>query len=178
MNKNMKKRSKYLSYILRHKPEEVNSKLDEYGWLPVKDLLDNSDFTKDELISIVQADTRYEFSNDLSKIRAFHGHSVKGIKYQNEVTEPIPLYHGTSVDNYNKIVKSQAILPMSRAQVHMSASKEDAIRIAKRHKGDSVVFVIDTYSLLSTGHPVYKSEDNVYLVDKIPLSCVEMVLSI
>lgn len=31
MSKNMKERSKYLSYILRHNPEEVNSKLDEYG---------------------------------------------------------------------------------------------------------------------------------------------------
>lgn len=122
----------------------------------------------------MQNDTRYEFSSDLSQIRAFHGHSVKGIKYQNEVTEPIPLYHGTSIE----IVKSQAILPMSRAQVHMSASKEDAIRIAKRHKGDSVVLVIDTYSLLSTGHHIYKSEDNVYLVDKIPLSCVGMVLNV
>lgn len=96
MNKKMQERSKYLSYILRHKQEEVKSKLDEYGWLPVKDLIENSDFTRDELISIVQADTRYEFSRDLSQIRAFHGHSVKGIKYQNEVTEPIPLYHGTS----------------------------------------------------------------------------------
>lgn len=176
MNKKMQERSKYLSYILRHKPEEVKSKLDEYGWLPVKDLLENSDFTEEELRDIVQEDTRYEFSGDMSMIRAFHGHSVKGIKYQNEVTEPIPLYHGTSIENYNKIVKSQAILPMSRAQVHMSASKEDAVRIAKRHKGDSVVLVIDTYSLLSTGHHIYKSEDNVYLVDKIPLSCVEMVL--
>ena len=27
---------------------------------------------------------------------------------------------------------------------------------------------IDTYSLLSAGHHIYKSEDNVYLVDKIP----------
>lgn len=178
MNKDMEKRSKYLSYILRHKPEEVNSKLDEYGWLSVKDLIENSDFTRDELISIVQEDTRYEFSNDLSQIRAFHGHSVKGIKYQNEVTEPIPLYHGTSVENHNKIVKSQAILLMSRAQVHMSASREDAIRIAKRHKGDSAVLVIDTESLLSTGHHIYKSEDNVYLVDKIPLSCIDDVLNI
>lgn len=78
------------------------------------------------------------------------------------------------IENYNKIVKSQAILPMSRAQVHMSASKEDAVRIAKRHKGDSVVLVIDTCSLLSTGHHIYRSED----VDKIPLSCVEMVLDV
>lgn len=146
--------------------------------MPVKDLIENSDFTRDELISIVQADTRYEFSSDLSQIMAFHGHSVNGIKYQNEVTEPIQLYHGTSVENYNKIVKSQAILPMSRAQVHMSVSKEDAIRIAKRHKGDSIVLVIDTESLLSTGHHIYKYEDNVYLVDKIPLSCVEMVLEV
>lgn len=49
MNKKMQERSKYLSYILRHKPEEVKSKLDEYGWLPVKDLLGNSDFTEEEL---------------------------------------------------------------------------------------------------------------------------------
>ena len=135
MNKKMQERSKYLSYILRHKPEEVKSKLDEYGWLPVKDLLENSDFTEEELRDIVQEDTRYEFSGDMSMIRAFHGHSVKGIKYQNEVTEPIILYHGTSVENYDKIIKSGMILPMSRAQVHLSASKDDALRIAKRHRG-------------------------------------------
>lgn len=178
MDKHMQERSKYLSYILRHKPEEVNSKLDEYGWLPVKDLIENSDFTKDELISIVQNDTRYEFSSDLSQIRAFHGHSVKGIKYQNEVTEPILLYHGTSVENYDKIAKSQAILPMSRAQVHLSANKDDAERIAKRHKGASVVLMIDTESLLSTGHHIYKSEDNVYLVDRVPLSCIGGLLEL
>lgn len=176
MKKEMEKRSKYLSYILRHKPEEVNSKLDEFGWLSVEDLVNNSDFTIEELSAIVEADTRYEFSQDMTKIRAFHGHSVKGVKYQNEVNKPILLFHGTTFEAYEKILKSQAILPMSRDQVHLSASKNDARRIARRHGDNIVIIMIDTQALFDSGLRVYKSEDNVYLVDKVPLSCIGEII--
>lgn len=43
-------------------------------FLDVATLIENSDFTLEELKDIVEADTRYEFSSDYSKLRAFHDH--------------------------------------------------------------------------------------------------------
>ena len=80
MDKSLEKDSKYLSYLLRHHPEEVGCKMDKYGWVDVNTLVKNSKLTLEKLHLIVSEDTRYEFSNDKSKIRAFHGHSVKGVE--------------------------------------------------------------------------------------------------
>ena len=99
MNKKMENDSKYLSYLLRHYPEDVNCNIDEYGWVDVDTLIKNSNFTLEYLKEIVENDTRYTFSNDFKKIRAYHGHSIKGIIYQNEEIPPIYLYHGTSLEN-------------------------------------------------------------------------------
>ncbi len=38
MDKKKTNRSKYLSYLLRHHPEDVNCSIDEYGWVSVNDL--------------------------------------------------------------------------------------------------------------------------------------------
>ena len=103
MRKQMVKDSKYLSYILRHHPEEFNCKIDSFGWVLVQDILDNTSFTMDYLKEIVENETRYTFNEDFTKIRAFHGHSVTGIVYTNEVVPPEILYHGTSEENLKKI---------------------------------------------------------------------------
>lgn len=46
---NIDKRSKYLALILRHKPEEVGVVVEDNGWVDVKTLIKNSDFTLSEL---------------------------------------------------------------------------------------------------------------------------------
>jgi putative RNA 2'-phosphotransferase len=160
-------RSKYLSYLLRHKPEEVGCTLDKYGWCDVATLIKNSDFTMDELSSIVAEDTRYEFSEDRSMIRAFHGHSVAGIVYQDEVKNVTLLYHGTTIDGLEKIIKSGAILPMSRVQVHLSKDIETAKKVASRH-GKPIIIVVDAQDMVHEGLKVYKSKDGVYLTNVVP----------
>jgi putative RNA 2'-phosphotransferase len=168
-------RSKYLSYLLRHEPEKVGCKLDEYGWCDVATLIKNSDFTIDELESLVNEDTRYEFSNDKSKIRAFHGHSVPGIIYQNEVTEPVKLYHGTTRKALEDINKSEAILPMSRVQVHISSDIDTAKKVASRH-GKPIVLELDTESMLKDGIKIYKSGDGVYLTNSVPVKYIKEII--
>lgn len=173
--KSQENRSKYLSYLLRHHPEKVSCTIDKYGWVDVSTLIVHSDFDMAELSQIVSADTRYEFSADKTKIRAFHGHSVKGVQYP-EIAEDIAvLYHGTSERNLAEILKSESILPMSRAQVHLSASVDDAIRIGARH-GKPVVLEIDADEMQKDGYKFYKSKDNVYLVSEIPLKYVKSSL--
>ena len=53
--------SKFLSYVLRHKPEEINLELDNFGWADVKLLLAKAEkkgksFTLKELEYVVVVD--------------------------------------------------------------------------------------------------------------------------
>lgn len=170
--KNYKNRSKELSYLLRHNPKFVNPLFDIYGWVDVNNLIENTSFSLEELKEIVEKDTRYEFNNDFSKIRAFHGHSVKGIIYSNKEIPPKTLYHGTSIDNYEKIIKDGFIKGMSRVQVHLSESKENALNIGKRH-GNPIVLIIDTNEMVKEGFTFFKSGDGVWLTNDIPIKYIK-----
>ena len=94
--------SKYISLILRHKPEVIGIKLDTHGWADVNALLAGISrkypINRDILEKIVQSDEkqRYSFSEDGTKIRANQGHSIQ-VDVELPVTEPPEtLYHGTA----------------------------------------------------------------------------------
>lgn len=94
--------SKYISLILRHKPEEIGSQLDEHGYLNVSDLINGinkswKEFDLDDLERIVKEDSkqRYSFNEDKSKIRANQGHSIEVNLELQAIKPPNKLYHGT-----------------------------------------------------------------------------------
>jgi putative RNA 2'-phosphotransferase len=123
---------------------------------------------------IVDNDTRYTFNNDFSKIRAYHGHSIKGIIYQNKQTPPSILYHGTSFKNYELILESGMIKGMSRVQVHLSKSINDAKKIGNRH-GKPIVLAIDCDTMVNDGFKFYESGDGVWLTDDIPIKYIKNI---
>lgn len=172
MEKKMIKDSKALSYILRHHPEEFNCKIDEYGWVSVEELIKNTFFTLEYLKEIVEKETRYTFNEDFSKIRAFHGHSVKGVIYTNEVIPPDVLYHGTSEENFEKIKNSGMIKGMSRVLVHLSETKEQARKIGSRH-GKPVVLKLDCQKMIQDGIKFFKSEDGVFLTEDFSIKYIK-----
>ena len=73
------KLSKYLSMILRHRPEAIGIRLDEHGWADVDELIagiaKTREFNRDILEEIVRTDEkqRYSFNEDGTKIRANQG---------------------------------------------------------------------------------------------------------
>ena len=76
--------SKFLSLILRHKPETVGIKLDSAGWANVDELLEGMHkqgkrVTLADLEQVVAEDNkgRYSLTSDKKRIRANQGHSVK-----------------------------------------------------------------------------------------------------
>lgn len=85
--------SKYISLILRHKPEVIGIKLDTHGWADVNALLAGISrkypINRDILEEIVRSDEkqRYSFSEDGTKIRANQGHSIQ-VDVELPVTEP------------------------------------------------------------------------------------------
>ena len=99
------KKSKYLSRLLRHEPEHAGLDMADDGWVSVKQLLNNTDLTKDLLNNIVENNNkqRFEFNKNKSRIRARQGHSVKVELGYKEVEPPEFLYHGTAKSNMNMI---------------------------------------------------------------------------
>ena len=75
--------SKYISLILRHKPEVIGIQLDAHGWADVNALLAGISkkyfIDRDILEEIVRSDSkqRYIFNEDRTRIRASQGHSVQ-----------------------------------------------------------------------------------------------------
>ena len=95
MSDKHKKHSKFLSYVLRHKPESIGISLDENGWVEVSVLLEacnaaGQNISEELLKEIVESNDKKRFAlNDTEdRIRASQGHSVKNIDLALEEIEP------------------------------------------------------------------------------------------
>lgn len=139
--------SKFISMILRHKPEVIGIILDEHGWANVDELVEginkNEAFSKATLEKIVKTDKkqRYSFSQDKTLIRANQGHSIPVDVELEKKEPPKVLYHGTGVKSV-KAIQEQGLLPMERLYVHLSTDVETATNVGKRH-GTPVIFQVN-----------------------------------
>lgn len=84
MEKQLKHISKLMSLVLRHQPEAIGLKLDENGWINVKELIqkmnENGTCADIETINAVvntNDKKRFSFNEDKSMIRANQGHSIE-----------------------------------------------------------------------------------------------------
>lgn len=171
MNEHQRKKiSKFLSLILRHKPEIVNLNLDEKGWANVKELMEKCsshsvNFTAEELDEVVQTNDkkRFIFNEDKTRIRANQGHSVDIDLALNPQQPPEFLYHGTAKANLDSIL-DKGIEKRNRQHVHLSSDKETAIKVGMRH-GKAIILTIMTGQMYKDGFLFYLSENNVWLTD-------------
>ena len=165
--------SYYLSKILRHQPQLENLKYDEYGWFNVYELLYKIGMSKEKLDDIVANNNkkRFRYNEDETKIKANQGHSFK-IKDDFKRPKNLPhfLYHGTSVKNI-KSIKRDGLIPMKRLHVHLSPDYDTATNVGSRkinHSADLWILKISARDLNKV-HPIYISENGVYLVKEVPL---------
>lgn len=174
------KLSKFLSLILRHKPEEIGISLDENGWADVLELLSGINNTGrkiniDLLEEIVKTDNkgRYSFNEDKTKIRANQGHSIKVDVELKEIIPPDILYHGTAERFITNILdKKKGLKSMSRLYVHLSKDYDTAIKVGIRH-GNPVVLKINAKQMKEDGYTFYLSENGVYMTKSVPYKYLE-----
>lgn len=166
--------SRFISLILRHKPETVHLKLDHQGYVDVHQLIANinaySEFSidKDILDIIVKTDNkqRYSYNADQTKIRANQGHSIPvdlGLQPQ---AAPQILYHGTGVKYVAQILK-EGLKPKQRTHVHLSSDIKTPITVGQRH-GTPCIFQIDTAQMQKDRYQFYLSANQVWLTDNVP----------
>jgi putative RNA 2'-phosphotransferase len=167
-----KKISQFLSFVLRHKPEEINLVLDKNGWADVNELLEKSkghgqNFTLEQLQFVVEtnAKKRFAFNEKSDKIRASQGHSIEIDLDKKAIPPPQFLFHGTAEKNEDKIL-SAGILKMERQHVHLSVDLKTALTVGKRH-GKPIVFIVESGKMHGK-HDFFLSDNGVWLTDFVP----------
>ena len=175
---NLTNLSRYLSLILRHKPEAIDITLDEYGWANVHDLIDgiaknNPGFDMDVLEEIVRTDNkqRYFFNPGKTLIRANQGHSIPVDVELPEMEPPELLFHGTG-EKYVSSILQQGLIPKSRLYVHLSKDIDTAIKVGKRH-GKEVIFQVATGQMYRDGYKFYLSVNGVWLTKEVPIKYLQ-----
>ena len=174
MEKDLMKKSRYLSKLLRHEPEDL--KMDKNGWVSVEELCQKVDITTDMLDQIVEENDkkRFAYSSDKKRIRASQGHSISIDVQLKEMVPPDVLYHGTSLEAYESI-KIVGLTKMKRTHVHLSSDIDTATKVGSRHtKGKQpIILEIDAKSMYKSGGKFYLSENKVWLTDYVPVRYIK-----
>jgi len=166
--------SRFLSLVLRHRPQEIGLKLDAEGWLEIDDVIAGAKrrgvrFDRQQLEQVVATNNKQRFaiSPDGQRIRANQGHSVAGIDLNLQPIEPPEwLYHGT-IQRFVASIRKQGLLKGSRQHVHLSADRETAIQVGSR-RGKPVVLIIQAARLHRAKHVFHRSQNGVWLTDHVP----------
>lgn len=167
------KLSKFLSLVLRHKPDAIGLNVDAQGWVDVSELLAKSaaagtPFKLDELLKVVETSDkkRFTLSPDKTRIRAAQGHSIAVQLGLSPQEPPCVLYHGTATRFVDAILR-EGLRPLSRQQVHLSMDEETARRVGQRH-GNPIVLVVQTKRMHEAGFQFFLAENGVWLTDHVP----------
>jgi len=168
-----KETSKFISLILRHKPEAIGITLDEHGWANVDELIEGVsrthplDMAALELIVAEDEKQRYSFNEDKTLIRANQGHSIPVDVELDEKEPPEVLYHGTG-EKYVSSIDRQGLIPKSRLYIHLSRDEETAVKVGSRH-GKPVIYKVKSGEMYRDGYKFFCSVNDVWLTKEVPV---------
>lgn len=171
--------SRYLSLILRHKPQVIGITLDEHGWADVEQLIEGiqktQPFDMKMLEEIVRTDNkqRYSFNEDKTLIRANQGHSIPVDVELKAAVPPEYLWHGTG-QKYVASIDQTGLIPKSRLYVHLSADEETAVKVGSRH-GKPVVYRVLSGQMAKDGRDFFCSVNGVWLTKQVPVEYLEKI---
>ncbi len=171
--------SKFLSLILRHKPETIGIKLDKHGWANVDELIKRMSkekyINKDILEYIVEHDDkqRYGFNEDKTMIRANQGHSIKVDVELEEKEPPEILYHGTA-ESFVESIMNEGLKKGKRLYVHLSKDIVTARKVGIRH-GVPVIFEVKAKEMFNDGFKFFVSANGVWLTDHVPVKYLRRI---
>jgi putative RNA 2'-phosphotransferase len=165
--------SKFLSYVLRHKPDAIGLTLDSQGWASIDELITKANaagtkFDQIALLRVVETSDkkRFSVSPDGLRIRAAQGHSVS-VELGLSARQPPPvLYHGTATRFVDSIL-AQGLRPQARQHVHLSLDEATSLRVGERH-GKAYIFRVDALAMHAKGFIFYLSDNGVWLTDRVP----------
>jgi len=161
----LKRISKYLSFILRHQPDSIGLELSDEGWANIKELISKTrkfKLTREVINTVVETNDkkRFLFSEDGERIKANQGHSID-VKLELEPIEPPDvLLHGTA-ERFLEPILREGLTKQQRHHVHLSETQKTALNVGARY-GKPVLLKIDSKLMHEEGY-------DVWLVDYVPI---------
>lgn len=164
--------SRFLSYVLRHGPDDAGVELTDAGWAPfgavvaaVAEQYEWADETADR--GVVAVDPKGRFELDAGRIRATYGHPVDVDLSRTGRPVPDTLYHGTEPDAVPNI-RREGLRPIGRRSVHLSDTEDEAIAVGGRRAVDPALLAVDAAAMLAEGREITKRGTRVYTTERVP----------
>jgi putative RNA 2'-phosphotransferase len=165
--------SRFLTLILRHRPDLIGIELDCAGWTNVELLLramrrHGRPLSHSQLEIIVSNDkkARFTLSPDGTHIRAAQGHSLPFDLGLAPLLLPAMLYHGTARHSLNAIF-TEGLLPGRRQFVHLSKDIVTAAKVGARH-GKAVVLAVNCAAMVTDGHVFLRADNALWMIPAVP----------
>jgi putative RNA 2'-phosphotransferase len=171
--------SRFLSYVLRHRPDAIGLELDGAGWVAVETLIAQCNahghrLSRELLEEIVatSAKRRFALSDDGARIRASQGHSVAVDLGYGAAEPPELLFHGTVASRLASI-RAHGLQRMNRHDVHLSPDRDTARAVGGR-RGRPVILRVSAGRMHRDGHAFRISANGVWLTAEVPPSYIEV----
>jgi putative RNA 2'-phosphotransferase len=168
--------SRYVSYLLRHNPQNLN--MDAEGFVNMDELLTKLGtrypVEKTLILDIVEKSERKRFEVRGNRIRALYGHTIPVRVELEENSKVKLLYHGTTSDAASRIL-DEGLKPMKRKQVHLSPTVEIAKEVGGRRTKNPVVLEVDAEVAMRDGLRFFRATDKVYVSGPIPPKYIRTV---
>jgi len=177
-SQNATARSKFLSLVLRHRPELIGLALDPHGWADIKQLLSCArahgvPLTHALLLDAVAKSDKQRFalSDDGQRIRAQQGHSIDIDLQLEPQTTPNELFHGTAT-RFATAIRQQGLIAGTRQYVHLSGLESTAVAMGQRH-GKPLVLRVHALAMHAAGFPFFLTANGVWLTKTVPVKFLE-----
>lgn len=171
--------SKFLSWLLRHGAAEQGLALDGAGWIEIDRVAEASGLSAEEILRLVEQDSKRRYQVEGGRIRACQGHTpASGVNADDleaswrPYLSDEPIWHGTNIEAVPEIARS-GILSMERTHVH-SAPRADS-NVGKR-ASVHVLLEIDPAKVRRAGIRLFESPNGVILARSIPPEAIVNVI--
>jgi putative RNA 2'-phosphotransferase len=172
----VKKKSKKLSWLLRHGATEIGLDMDEAGWVDVDSVLRVLNMQLHDLQIVVRQNDKSRLELQGGRVRACQGHSIDNLAVTREglerswtvITSEASVWHGTSIEAVRSIAR-EGILAVGRTHVHLAPAKSS--KVGKR-ASVHVMLEISPARVRAAGLNLYAASNGVVLAREIPAACV------
>lgn len=163
--------SRFLTYLLRHRPKEYPLVFDSRGfveWHDVVAILQQryEQATETDIRAVVTDSQRKRFQLEGDRVRATYGHSFPVDLAREAVEPPAKLYYGAPRDIAQSMLRD-GLKPRDRQYVHLSSTAEEAESVARRHDPMPAVIIVDAPAARAAGIEFYRSGP-LFLAESIP----------
>ena len=167
--------SKLLSLMLRHRPDEFGLDMDEYGYIPLDEVVEAiqqrySEVTEENVTDLVDQSNPQRFEIVEDYIRALYGHSFYLEIDDEPIDPPEKLFMGTT-SKEAALMPEEGLRPVDRFYIHLSLTRE--VAESRSHQvGEPCVVEIFSKRAFEEGGVEFYERGEVVLSKAIPAEFV------